>query len=416
MDGGAVTTQPTTTDDAAAPPTPTRRRPRDRKAQIVKVAARAFSERGYHSVGVDEIAAEVGISGPALYRHFPNKYALFVAAADESVLALIRATESSGRPLNPREQLEARISELISITIENRRFGGIYRWEGRYLEDADRERIGAHFAELNRRLIEPLRQLRPDLVDEDLSMLAAATLSVIASITVHRIALPAGRIEALTTTLVQTVVTIDLPAPPAEPRAQQTERSGLTMNSKREILISAALDIFHDRGYHDSNIEDIGAAAGINASSVYRYFASKAELLAAVYYRANDRLAMATSDALGASTTPHEALDKLVERYVSLSFATPKQLAVYFAEFGNLPATERSVLRTLQRQHIEEWVHLLTTVYPATPAVDARFRVHAALGMVLDVGRLIRFDRSAQSHDRVCALMRNVLFEGHESS
>ena len=55
-----------------------RTRPKNRKAQIAAAAAEAFSERGYHAVGIDEIAAKVGISGPALYRHFPTKYALFV--------------------------------------------------------------------------------------------------------------------------------------------------------------------------------------------------------------------------------------------------------------------------------------------------------------------------------------------------
>src|SRR5690242_20360464 len=85
---------------SARPGTPTtpRRRPKNRKAQIVRVAARAFSERGYHPVGVDEIAAEVGISGPALYRHFANKYALLVAAAEAGAQQLLDAAEAADEP------------------------------------------------------------------------------------------------------------------------------------------------------------------------------------------------------------------------------------------------------------------------------------------------------------------------------
>jgi AcrR family transcriptional regulator len=52
---------------------------------------------------------------------------------------------------------------------------------------------------------------------------------------------------------------------------------------------------FDERGYHAVSIADIGEAAGINASSVYAHFASKAELLAAAYYRASSRIELATA-------------------------------------------------------------------------------------------------------------------------
>src|SRR3954453_7701256 len=47
--------------------------PTNRRDQILREAARLFAERGFHGVGVDEIGAAVGISGPGLYRHFAGK-------------------------------------------------------------------------------------------------------------------------------------------------------------------------------------------------------------------------------------------------------------------------------------------------------------------------------------------------------
>lgn len=44
-----------------------------RRDQILREAARLFAARGFHGVGVDEIGAAVGISGPGLYRHFAGK-------------------------------------------------------------------------------------------------------------------------------------------------------------------------------------------------------------------------------------------------------------------------------------------------------------------------------------------------------
>lgn len=47
-----------------------------RRTQIVNQAARLFARRGYHGVTIEEIGAAVGISGPAIYKHFIKKDAI----------------------------------------------------------------------------------------------------------------------------------------------------------------------------------------------------------------------------------------------------------------------------------------------------------------------------------------------------
>ena len=47
-----------------------------RREQILVVAARLFARHGFHGVSIADLGAAVGISGPALYRHFPGKEAL----------------------------------------------------------------------------------------------------------------------------------------------------------------------------------------------------------------------------------------------------------------------------------------------------------------------------------------------------
>ena len=48
----------------------------DRRAQIRSVAARLFATSGFHGVSIEDIGTACGISGPAVYRHFPSKDAL----------------------------------------------------------------------------------------------------------------------------------------------------------------------------------------------------------------------------------------------------------------------------------------------------------------------------------------------------
>jgi AcrR family transcriptional regulator len=47
-----------------------------RRDLILREAARMFAARGFHGVGIDDIGAAAGISGPAVYRHFAGKEAL----------------------------------------------------------------------------------------------------------------------------------------------------------------------------------------------------------------------------------------------------------------------------------------------------------------------------------------------------
>ncbi|MBX5489148.1 MAG: helix-turn-helix transcriptional regulator, partial [Mycolicibacterium hassiacum] len=57
-----------------------KRRPKDRKKQILQQAVRLFTERGFHSVRLEEIAEAAGVTARALYRHYENKQALLTAA------------------------------------------------------------------------------------------------------------------------------------------------------------------------------------------------------------------------------------------------------------------------------------------------------------------------------------------------
>src|ERR1700704_2575591 len=51
----------------------------DMKERILETADRLFYLRGIRAVGVDTIAAEIGISKRTLYNHFPSKDALIAA-------------------------------------------------------------------------------------------------------------------------------------------------------------------------------------------------------------------------------------------------------------------------------------------------------------------------------------------------
>jgi AcrR family transcriptional regulator len=50
----------------------------DRRSKLLAAAERLIAERGYHAVRLEDIGSAAGVSGPAIYRHFPNKEAMLV--------------------------------------------------------------------------------------------------------------------------------------------------------------------------------------------------------------------------------------------------------------------------------------------------------------------------------------------------
>ncbi|KNC19007.1 hypothetical protein AC792_08890 [Arthrobacter sp. RIT-PI-e] len=50
-----------------------------RRAILLDAAAQLFAERGYNGVSIEDLGAAAGVSGPAVYRHFPGKPSVLAA-------------------------------------------------------------------------------------------------------------------------------------------------------------------------------------------------------------------------------------------------------------------------------------------------------------------------------------------------
>jgi AcrR family transcriptional regulator len=72
------------------------RDPGNRRTQIVDSALDLISNHGIAGATTARIAADVGVSEPALYRHFENKQKILLAALDEASSRLVEFTMAAG--------------------------------------------------------------------------------------------------------------------------------------------------------------------------------------------------------------------------------------------------------------------------------------------------------------------------------
>lgn len=389
-----------------------KRRPKDRKEQIARAASDAFSELGYHAVSMENIAARVGISAAALYRHSEGKYDLFrdaVLALGQHLVDATDFTEDVSDDIDPADTIRRLISALIETTIANRTAGGLYRWEGRYLHGDDERALADQLKLVNRRLQQPLVKLRPKLTSHQRWSLSVAILSVIGSITDHRSRLSNGEIRETLNDICAALLLVDLPTRrgSATPSAPPPTFSGT--GGEYELLLRESMRLFYERGYRETGMDDIASAVGLPVGSIYRYFPGKADILAVSYRRMADQLLADLSTSLAGSGDPEPALAQLVDAYVTRSFANPELSCVYFTERHNLPETDAILLYNIQRSTVESWARLAVEARPDLRIGRARYAVHAAFALVVDTGRLIHFDTDQSARLTVRRLMEVTL-------
>ncbi|MDQ0796253.1 TetR/AcrR family transcriptional regulator [Streptomyces sp. B1I3] len=158
-----------------------------RREQILREAARLFAERGFHGVGVDEIGAAVGISGPGLYRHFPGKDAMLaelLVGISERLLegGRLRVTEDAASPgSSPEALLDALIEGHIDFALDDRPLITLHDRELDRLRDTDRKRVRRLQRQYVEVWVEVVRALYPALAENEARVTVHAVFGLLNS-------------------------------------------------------------------------------------------------------------------------------------------------------------------------------------------------------------------------------------------
>ncbi|MEU9789404.1 TetR/AcrR family transcriptional regulator [Streptomyces sparsogenes] len=147
-------------------PAPTRRE------QILKEAARLFAERGFHGVGVDEIGAAVGISGPGLYRHFAGKEAMLaelLVGISGRLLAggKQRAAEAPEGKRDPAAVLDSLVRGHIDFALDDRPLIVLHDRELDRLRDTDRKLVRSLQRQYVELWVQVVREVHPRLSEAE---------------------------------------------------------------------------------------------------------------------------------------------------------------------------------------------------------------------------------------------------------
>jgi AcrR family transcriptional regulator len=277
--------------------------------RILDAALQAFAEGGFHGCSVDRIATLARCSRVSLYQYFAGKDDVFRQLAGQ----VARQVSASTEALDP-------------LTHDADGWAALRAWVARYAEiharyepvfhavESDDElaavawRTGEEtVARIHARLTTtalPARQL--DSVITLFLECLNHTLDISGILrTVVPDAYSREQVEvAFTDVMHRTLfgvhgdVNVHAPtgpsSPPLEPRGEMLDmlrRDGVIAPEAPaypalDALLSSGRDVFVERGYHNTRIEDLVAAAGVSRGAFYRYFRSKDQLARTLTARA----------------------------------------------------------------------------------------------------------------------------------
>jgi AcrR family transcriptional regulator len=277
--------------------------------RILDAALSAFGEEGYHACSVDRITKLARCSRVSFYQYFASKEDVFRHLAGQ-VARQVSASVEALEPLTPDLEGWASMRAWVARYVEiYARYGPVFHaYETDEALAAVSARAGAQtVARLHARLATttlPPRQLDPvirlllECLNHSLEV-AGILRSVVPA------AYPSERVEvAISDVLHRTLFGLRAEVNVHPPGASSPPALGFTPamrewlqgdempdpeasgNRALTALLKTGRDVFVTRGYHNTRVDDLVAAAGVSHGVFYRYFRNKYDLARIITSRA----------------------------------------------------------------------------------------------------------------------------------
>lgn len=106
-------------------------------------------------------------------------------------------------------------------------------------------------------------------------------------------------------------------------------------------MLSTAAQVYADRGYHATSINELVEATGLQPGGLYHYIDSKEKLLVSLFEQLTEPLVTIAEEVLEAPDRPERQLRALVRKWLSHVVAYRHHVIVFQQEWRSVHADER---------------------------------------------------------------------------
>lgn len=186
-----------------------------------------------------------------------------------------------------------------------------------------------------------------------------------------------------------------------------TDRERAKADRHAAILHEAAA-LFAERGFSGVSLEDIGSAVGVSGPALYRHFANKQALLGAILVEVSERLLAGGRAVLAVHADGAARLESIIAFHVEFALRDADVIRVQDRDLASLSDEDRHTVRRLQREYVEVWIAILSTVHPEREEEDLRVRAHACFGLINSTPYTVRAARSRPGERDVRGILQTM--------
>lgn len=137
----------------------------------------------------------------------------------------------------------------------------------------------------------------------------------------------------------------------AEPEVTDLGARAQRRQQREGEILDAACEVFLDKGFERASVSEIAARVGVVEGNVFRYFATKRELLNAVLLRMYEPLIADVGAGFARTAGLRARLRFIVWRHIRVYAETPGLARLVLHEVRTAPDYPRSVLHELQLRY-----------------------------------------------------------------
>ncbi|EKP95008.1 TetR/AcrR family transcriptional regulator [Thermaerobacter subterraneus] len=154
--------------------------------------------------------------------------------------------------------------------------------------------------------------------------------------------------------------------------------------ARREEILTVAGELFRQKGYHATSMQDIAERLQLQRGSLYAHIESKEELLFEIVDRAADRFLAGIEQAWREGTTARDRLRRALAAHMAVIAEHRDTASVFFHEWRFLRADLRSRIQAKRDRYEARWRELIAdgVARGEFRAVDPRFAALLALSAV----------------------------------
>jgi AcrR family transcriptional regulator len=161
----------------------------------------------------------------------------------------------------------------------------------------------------------------------------------------------------------------------------QAERYHSGVDRERMILDAAAA-VFYEKGFHGAGVDELGKRAGLTGPTLYRYFSSKEEILAALFNEAMDELVSATAMV---HEDPRADLARLIRHHVEFAVSQRQLVNVYQREDRSLTGSWKRHFNHRRKQYVSRWEAILARCVPGAAPDEVAALTQSILGLIFSI-------------------------------